>query len=76
MSQDLDPTAACKLKSLAWSTGTLECGQQAIAAQQVKEEDDLEVMRLQAELEDMQGLHVQSPTKVSNSFALQFHKFF
>ena len=53
MSQDPDPAAACRPASRAWSTGTLQTGQAAIAAQQVKEEDDLEVLKLQQELQDM-----------------------
>ena len=51
--QEVDAEAALKLASRAWSTGTLEAGKQVIDAQQVKLEDDAEIMALAAQLQDM-----------------------
>ena len=45
-------TAALKLESRSWSTGTLEAGKQVLQSQQVKLEDDDEVLALTKELED------------------------
>ena len=48
-------TAALKLQSRSWSTGTLQQGKEVLAAQQVKLEDDAEVLALSNELEDSWG---------------------
>ena len=53
MAEERDSAAPCKLQSRAWSTGTLREGMAVLQAQQVKIEDDPEVLRMQQELQDM-----------------------
>ena len=53
--EEKDPQAALKLASKSWSTGTLVTGMEVLEAQQVKLEDDAEVLALSAELQELRN---------------------
>ena len=53
MAEGTESSAPTKLQSRAWSTGTLHQGMAVIEAQQVKTEDDPDVLQMEQELQDM-----------------------